>query len=156
MTPRSVLLTVYILTLLELLEGDFFLKQEKGMGTILINYEMIIMNDKFLIRHSYVLTKLLSSFLDQQDDDLSPPSVLFDWGHCLCSVQGDVGRGDVGQPKALSWNLIYNSPSPLFLLLNMWQSWKSSDEGQWPRWKEQGSVTNCAGHGYESGGTALH
>lgn len=78
------------------------MKQEKGMGTILINYEMIIMNDKFLMRHSYVLTKLLSSFLDQQDDDLSPPSMLFGWRHCLCSVQGNVSRGDVGQPKALS------------------------------------------------------
>ena len=71
------------------------------MGTILINYEIIIINYKFLMRHSYVFTKLLSSFLDQQDDDLSLPSLLFDLCHCLCSVQGNVGRGDVGQPKAL-------------------------------------------------------
>ena len=77
------------------------MKQEKGMGTILINYEIIIINYKFLMRHSYIFTKLLSSFLDQQDDDLSLPSLLFDLSHCLCSVQGNVGRGDVGQPKAL-------------------------------------------------------
>ena len=53
------------------------------------------------MRHAYVFTKLLSSFLDQQDNDLSLPSLSFDLRHCLCSVQGNVGRGDVGQPKAL-------------------------------------------------------
>lgn len=63
--------------------------------------KIIIMNYKFLMRHAYVFTKLLSSFLDQQDDDLSPPSLSFDRCHCLCSVQGNVGRGGVGQPKAL-------------------------------------------------------
>ena len=81
------------------------------------------------MRHSYVFTKLLSSFLDQQDDDLSLPSLLFDLCHCLCSVQGNVGRGDVGQPKPC-YKTSYTIPQALFfLLLNIWQSWKSSDEG---------------------------
>ena len=92
------------------------MKQEKGMGTILINYEIIIINYKFLMRHSYVFTKLLSSFLDQQDDDLSLPSLLFDLCHCLCSVQGNVGRGDVGQPKPC-YKTSYTIPQALFFLL---------------------------------------
>lgn len=36
-----------------------------------------------------------------------------DWGHWLCFVQWNMGRHDIDQVQALSWRLLYNSPSPL-------------------------------------------